>query len=631
MYQSDYILPPKQGQISQEEYEKILHRAENDRQNFWAEVAKEQLDWDKEFTKVDESILSKDEIEIKWFSDGRLSACYNAVDRNAKKQPNKKAIIWESDCGTQSKTYTYSELKVEVERAAMALKNIGVTKGDRVVIYMPMIPEAVFMILACSRIGAIHCVVFGGFSSEALRDRINSAEAEFVVTADAGIRGGKIIPLKDNVDKALEGVNIKKLLVVEHQKNTILMNGERDVYYHKVISLEETYNVPCEIVESEHPLFILYTSGSTGKPKGLLHTTGGYCTYTSYTHKLVFDLKDDDIYFCTADIGWITGHSYLTYAPLINGSTVLMFEGVPTYPNAGRFWQICEKHKVTIFYTAPTALRSLMGYGLDFVKPYDLSSLRVLGTVGEPINPDVWGWYYENIGHKNCSIVDTWWQTETGGFMISSVAGTTSMRAGYAGKPLPAILPKINENGHLLIAKSWCSQARTVWGDHERFKQTYFNDEGYYITGDGAVIDEQGYIQITGRTDDVLNVSGHRLGTAEIESALVEHPSVSEAAVVGFPHDIKGQGIYAYVTLMKGIEANDNLFKDLKDIVRQKIGAIASVDKFHITTDMPKTRSGKIMRRILRKIAENECDSLGDISTLANPEIVEEIIKTRVA
>ena len=625
--------------VTLKEYQKIRQEAQTDSSVFWAKIAREKIVWDKDFTLVKNTSYAPDNVHIEWFGDGMMNICYNAVDRHAHNTPDKTALIWESDCGTISKTYSFSELYKEVSHFASVLKEMGVTKGDRVAIYMPMIPEASFAMLACSRLGAIHCVVFGGFSANALKDRIIAADAKWVITADEGVRGGKIIPLKQNVDKALEDItSVQTVLVIERTQNPdVSYKARRDIKYTDIAGTVAK-DCPYVPVDAEHPLFILYTSGSTGSPKGLVHTTGGYSVYVSYTFSLVFDIKPDDIFFCTADVGWITGHSYLVYAPLINGTTILMFEGVPTFPNAGRLWQITEKYCATILYTAPTALRTLMGFGDEYINSYDLSSLRVLGTVGEPINPEVWEWYYRVIGKENCPIVDTWWQTETGGILMSSVANTTPMKAGCAGEALPSIMAQIVDNdgnilegeasGHLVISDSWPAQARSIWGDHKRFTETYFTTyPNFYCTGDGCKRDADGYFQITGRTDDVLNVSGHRLGTAEIESALVKHQSVSEAAVVGFPHDIKGQGIYAYVTLMQGENETDDLHKELKHIVRQEIGAIATIDIIHITSDMPKTRSGKIMRRILRKIAEKELDNLGDISTLANPDIVAEIIK----
>ncbi len=622
------------------QYQKMCDESHKDPATFWSHIAG-CLDWHIPFHDICDVSFDADDFKINWFADGRLNASYNAVDRHANATPNKTAIIWESDCGTESKHFTFAELKTEVEYFTAGLRSLGVNQASCVVIYMPMIPEAIFAMLACSRIGAVHCVVFGGFSAQALAERIIDSKAEFVITADEGIRGGKIIPLKQNVDKALKDyqTNIRKCLVIERTANpNINYDTDIDIKYNDLKPTLDISNGGYHIVNSEHPLFILYTSGSTGKPKGLLHTTGGYCVYAAFTHALSFNIKPDDIFFCTADIGWITGHSYMVYGSLINGTTTLIFEGTPTYPDAGRLWSLCERHKVTTLYTAPTALRTLMGYGDAFINQYDLSSLRVLGTVGEPINPEVYQWYQSKIGGNKCPIVDTWWQTETGGHMIATPAFLGKSDAGVAGKPYPALTTAIldddgnvitepHKQGYLVIANSWPAQARTIYGDDKRFIDTYFSKfKGYYLTGDGAYYTDNHDIQITGRIDDVLNISGHRMGTAELESALVSHDAVSEAAVVGFSHDIKGQAIYAYVTLMQGIVETQDIINSLKQKIRHDIGAIATPDIIHITSDMPKTRSGKIMRRILRKIADKHYDDFGDLSTLANPEIIDELV-----
>ena len=626
--------------LSPVQYQKMLENSHKDSAKFWSDVA-QRLEWHIPFSEICDTNFNSDAFKVEWFKDGRLNACYNAVDRHATSTPNKTALIWESDCGQFSKKFTFSELKIEVEYFASALRSLGVSHKDCVVIYMPMIPEAVFAMLACSRIGATHCVVFGGFSSNALAERIKDSQSEFIITADEGIRAGKIIPLKENVDKALSDnhLNIRRCLIVERTgNNNIAYHEHRDVKYNDLRKTVHINDGGYHIVDSEHPLFILYTSGSTGKPKGLLHTTGGYCVYSAFTHELSFNIKPDDVFFCTADIGWITGHSYLVYGSLINGTTSVIFEGTPTYPDAGRLWSVCQKHKVTILYTAPTALRTLMGYGDDYITAYDLSSLRVLGTVGEPINPQVYDWYKEIIGQNKCPIVDTWWQTETGGHMIASPAFLAESDAGVAGKPYPAIdmalldetgneITTPHQQGYLVIKNSWPGQARTIFGDHKRFIDTYFSKfKDCYLTGDGAYYSDNGDIQITGRIDDVLNISGHRMGTAELESALVAHESVSEAAVVGFRHPIKGEAIYAFVTLMQGISETEQMIKSLKQKIRDDIGAIATPDVIHITPDMPKTRSGKIMRRILRKIADKDYDDFGDLSTLANPEIIDNLV-----
>ncbi|MEK6746065.1 MAG: acetate--CoA ligase [Pseudomonadota bacterium] len=607
----------------------------NDNQ-FWEKIA-ERLEWHKRWDSVNDSDFKTG--VIRWFDGGKLSVSENCLDRHLKTQPDKIAIIWESDDGKENRKITYKELHREVCKAANALIAMGVGVGERVTIYMPMIPEAAIAMLACARIGAVHSVVFGGFSAQSLRGRIIDADSRIVITADEGLRGGKRIPLKATVDEAITGTNVDKILVVQRTGTDIKFNRGRDVWWHDAITMASD-EFPVQYFDAEHPLFILYTSGSTGKPKGLLHTCGGYLTWASYTHKEVFDLKPDDIFWCTADIGWVTGHTYTLYAPLSNGATTLMFEGVPNYPDSSRFWQIVDKYKVTIFYTAPTAIRALMRDGQEWVKKSSRKSLRILGSVGEPINPEAWRWYNEVVGESRCPIVDTWWQTETGATLISPLAGKTKTKAGSATFPLQGIKPVLLDEkgkeiegegeGALCIAAPWPSLARTIYGDHERYRQTYFAPyEGYYFTGDGAKRDADGYYWITGRMDDVLNVSGHRLGTAEIESALVAHPKVAEAAVVGVPHDIKGEGIYAYVTLNGDVETDEQVKTELKAWVRTQIGAIAMPDVIHFAPQLPKTRSGKIMRRILRKIAVGQLDQLGDTSTLLNPEAVEMLIAGR--
>jgi len=607
----------------------------NDNQ-FWEKIA-ERLEWHKRWDSVNDSDFKTG--VIRWFDGGKLSVSENCLDRHLKTQPDKIAIIWESDDGKENRKITYKELHREVCKAANALIAMGVGVGERVTIYMPMIPEAAIAMLACARIGAVHSVVFGGFSAQSLRGRIIDADSRIVITADEGLRGGKRIPLKATVDEAITGTNVDKILVVQRTGTDIKFNRGRDVWWHDAITMASD-EFPVQYFDAEHPLFILYTSGSTGKPKGLLHTCGGYLTWASYTHKEVFDLKPDDIFWCTADIGWVTGHTYTLYAPLSNGATTLMFEGVPNYPDSSRFWQIVDKYKVTIFYTAPTAIRALMRDGQEWVKKSSRKSLRILGSVGEPINPEAWRWYNEVVGESRCPIVDTWWQTETGATLISPLAGKTKTKAGSATFPLQGIKPVLLDEkgkeiegegeGALCIAAPWPSLARTIYGDHERYRQTYFAPyEGYYFTGDGAKRDADGYYWITGRMDDVLNVSGHRLGTAEIESALVAHAKVAEAAVVGVPHDIKGEGIYAYVTLNGDVETDEQVKTELKAWVRTQIGAIAMPDVIHFAPQLPKTRSGKIMRRILRKIAVGQLDQLGDTSTLLNPEAVEMLIAGR--
>ena len=624
--------------LSLTEYKNDYKRSIEDPESFWSEKAKS-LSWIKNFSKINESNFNEN-ININWFSDGSLNVSYNCLDRHLEKNGEKIAIIWESDEPSLSKKITYKQLYEKVCQFSNGLKSIGVKKGDRVTIYLPMIPEAAIAMLSCARIGAIHSVVFGGFAPESLRNRIEDCNSSFIITANEGVRGGKKIPLLSNVKKAISGYEkIKKTVVVRRTDCEDLFSDKTDVWYEDLISNQAP---TCEFSEqkSEDPLFILYTSGSTGKPKGVLHTSAGYLLHASLNHKIIFNLKEDDIYWCTADVGWLTGHSYIVYGPLCNGATTLMFEGIPTYPEASRFWEIVDKFKVTIFYTAPTAIRALMGLGDDLVKKTNRTSLRILGTVGEPINPEAWKWYYEIVGNKNCPIIDTWWQTETGATLISPIAGTTPLKPGSATLPFFGIEPEIVDGdgkvltgaceGNLCIKSSWPGMMRTVYNDHKRFSDTYFSTfKGKYFTGDGCKRDEDGYYWITGRVDDVINVSGHRLGTAEVESALVLHEKVSEAAVVGFPHEIKGQGIYAYVTLMKSEEYNQELKNDLVKWVRSVIGPIAAPDIIQWAPNLPKTRSGKIMRRILRKVACKEEDSIGDVSTLNEPNVVEELIKNR--
>jgi acetyl-CoA synthetase len=619
------------------QYAAMYERSIADPDGFWLEQA-ERLDWTTPPTRGGE--WSFDPVDIKWFADGSLNLCYNAVDRHLDGNGDKTAIIFEpDDPATPSRTLSYAQLHSEVVEMANALKALGVTKGERVTIYMPNIVEGVTAMLACARLGAIHSVVFGGFSPEALAGRITDCESRFVITADEGKRGTKSVPLKANVDAALdhEGVEVAGVLVVKHTGLDVPMKEGRDHWFHDVRS---DADCPCEVMAAEDPLFILYTSGSTGKPKGVLHTTGGYGVWTATTFNYIFDYQPGEIYWCTADIGWVTGHSYIVYGPLINGATSLVFEGVPNYPDHGRFWDVVDKHKVNILYTAPTAIRALMREGDQFVTSRDRSSLRLLGSVGEPINPEAWRWYFDVVGEGRCPIIDTWWQTETGGCMITTLPGAHDMKPGSAGLPMFGVRPQLVDNeggvlggateGNLCITASWPGQARSVYGDHERFVQTYFSTyKGKYFTGDGCKRDEDGYYWITGRVDDVINVSGHRMGTAEVESALVLHPSVAEAAVVGYPHDIKGQGIYCYVTTNAGVENSDELLAELRQHVRKEIGPIATPDLIQFTDGLPKTRSGKIMRRILRKIAENDYGSLGDTSTLADPSLVDRLIEGR--
>ena len=625
--------------VSEEEFSDMYQHSITNPNEFWHEQASKYLEWISEWDQVSEHDFSKG--QVSWFKGGKLNATVNCIDRHLASRANQTAIIWEGDDPDESNHISYRELHESVCKFSNALKERGVNKGDRVCIYMPMIPEAAYAMLACSRIGAIHSVVFGGFSPESLKDRILDSDCQTVITADEGLRGSKKIPLKENVDEALERCpNVHSVIVIKRTGAEVNWVDNRDVDYHEITARMDL-NCEPEPMDAEDPLFILYTSGSTGKPKGVMHTTGGYLLQAAMSHKLVFDYKEKEIYWCTADVGWVTGHSYIVYGPLANGATTLMFEGIPTYPNASRFWDVIDKHKVNIFYTAPTALRALMAQGDDPVKNTSRESLRILGTVGEPINPEAWEWYYRVVGDSRCPIVDTWWQTETGAIMISPLAGSTSLKPGSATKPFLGVLPALlDENGkeiegagsgNLVIKSSWPSQIRSVYGDHQRCIETYYTMyPGYYTTGDGARRDEDGYYWITGRVDDVLNVSGHRLGTAEVESALVLHPLVAEAAVVGYEHEIKGQGIYCYVTLMTGENPNEELKASLVQLVSKEIGAIAKPDIIQWAPGLPKTRSGKIMRRILRKIAGNEIDNLGDTSTLADPSVVDELIINRI-
>jgi len=627
------------------EYEKIYRRSIEENEAFWADVAK-RLDWVRFPTRIKDVSFDRSDLHIRWYEDGILNASYNCLDRHLETRGDQTAILWEGDDPSRDEAITYRQLHGRVCRMANVLKKLGVKKGDRVTIYMPMIPEAAVSMLACARIGAIHSVVFGGFSPDALAGRIIDCKSNLVITADEGLRGGRVVPLKRNVDAACDiaGVadSLDSVLVVRNTGGEVNWRDGRDYWYHEEA---ETVSEDCPIEEmnAEDPLFILYTSGSTGKPKGVLHTTGGYLVYASYTHEIVFDYHEGDIYWCTADVGWVTGHSYIVYGPLANGAITMMFEGVPNYPSASRFWEVCDKHQVKICYTAPTAIRALMREGDGPVKSTSRKSLALLGTVGEPINPEAWDWYYNVVGEARCPIVDTWWQTETGGILISPLPGATALKPGSATRPLPGVQPALYdekgnalpeegaESGLLVIKDSWPGQMRTVYGDHQRFVDTYFSTiPGTYFTGDGSRRDEDGYYWITGRVDDVLNVSGHRLGTAEIESALVAHEAVSEAAVVGYPHDIKGEGIYAYVTLVIGREPSDELRAELRQWVRKEIGPIATPDLLQWAPGLPKTRSGKIMRRILRKIAANDYGNLGDTSTLAEPAVVEQLIKNRM-
>ena len=629
----------KNSEITEADFESEYLESINNPKKFWKEKAEETLEW---FSNWDEVISSNlEEGKVEWFKNGKLNACFNCVDRHLKNYSNKTAIIWEGDSPEDNKKISFEELHKNVCKFANLLKSRKIKKGDRVCIYMPMIPEAAYAMLACARIGAIHSVVFGGFSIESLKDRILDSNCTSVITANEGIRGGKLIPLKNNVDKALEDCpDVHSVVVVNRTENLLVKDDKVDIDYYDVIDSFDA-ECPCEEMDAEDPLFILYTSGSTGKPKGVLHTTAGYLLGAALSHKYIFNLKEDSIYWCTADVGWVTGHTYIVYGPLANASTTLMFEGIPTYPDTSRFWNVIDKHKVNIFYTAPTAIRALMAHGNVPLKSSSRDSLKVLGTVGEPINPEAWEWYYHEVGKSKCPIVDTWWQTETGSIMISGLAGFSNQKPGCAGKPFLGINPALIDEqgkevegagkGNLVIKSSWPSQIRTVYGDHQRCVDTYYsNYRGYYFTGDGAERDTDGFYRITGRVDDVLNVSGHRLGTAEIESALVLHESVAEAAVVGFEHEIKGQGIYCYVNLMKEAKPSDLITGELVNLIVKEIGPIAKPDSIQFCYDLPKTRSGKIMRRILRKIAENELNNLGDTTTLADPSIVDILIKERL-
>lgn len=621
-------------------YLQLYERSVNDPEGFWGEQSK-RIDWFQPWTKVKEGAFNKD-VRIKWFVDGKLNVSYNCLDRHLEKRGDQVAIIWESDDPAKSKHITYRQLYEDVCRFANVLKSLGLRRGDRATIYLPMIPELAVAMLACTRIGVVHSIVFAGFSPESLAGRIQDCQGKVVITADEGIRGGKPVPLKLNTDEAiLKCPEVERVVLVRHTGGDVPWVPGRDIEWSEAMKSASPV-CPPEEMDAEDPLYILYTSGSTGKPKGVLHTTGGYLVYTAMTHQYVFDYHEGDIYWCTADIGWVTGHSYIVYGPLANGATTLMFEGIPNYPNWSRFWDVVDKHKVNIFYTAPTAIRAIMRQGEEPVRKTSRKSLRLLGTVGEPINPEVWLWYYNVVGDKRCPIVDTWWQTETGGILITPLPGATALKPGSATRPYFGVKPAIVDpagnfldgaaSGYLVITDSWPAMLRTVYGDHDRFIQTYFSSySGLYFTGDGARRDEDGYYWITGRVDDVINVSGHRMGTAEVESALVSHPSVAEAAVVGFPHDIKGQGIYAYVTLKADKTPTEDLRKELVQWVRKEIGAIASPDYIQWAPGLPKTRSGKIMRRILRKVAANEVDNLGDTSTLAEPAVVEDLIQNRLA
>jgi acetyl-CoA synthetase len=624
--------------VDDAKYKEMYAASIKDPDTFWGEQAK-RVDWIKPFTKVKHTSYDPHNVSIKWFEDGVLNAAYNCIDRHLARRGNQTAIIWEGDDPKDDKKITYKELHDEVCRFANVLKKQGVKKGDRVTIYLPMIVEAAYAILACARIGAVHSVIFGGFSPDSIAGRVDDCKSDVIVTADEGLRGGRKIPLKANVDAACEKAPVRCVIVVKRTGATVNMKAGRDVYYDE-LAKGVSADCPCEPMNAEDPLFILYTSGSTGKPKGVLHTTGGYLVYTSITHQYVFDYHDGDIYWCTADVGWVTGHSYILYGPLSNGAITLMFEGVPNFPTTSRFWEVIDKHKVNTFYTAPTAIRALMQAGDDPVKKTSRKSLKLLGSVGEPINPEAWEWYHRVVGDGRCPIVDTWWQTETGGILITPLPGATKLKPGSATRPFFGIQPEIVDaegkvlsgatTGNLCIADSWPGQMRTVFGDHQRFVDTYFKTyPGKYFTGDGCRRDEDGYYWITGRVDDVINVSGHRLGTAEVESALVAHAKVSEAAVVGYPHDIKGQGIYAYVTLMSGEKPTEDLRKELVMWVRKEIGPFAAPDLIQFAPGLPKTRSGKIMRRILRKIAEDDFGNLGDTTTLADPAVVDDLVSNR--
>ncbi len=642
---SDTLIPvapawDQKAWINRARYAEMYEQSIKDNEGFWSQAA-ERLHWFKKWTKVKDASF-KSPVKIEWFKGGKLNVSYNCIDRHLPKHKDRVAFYWEPETGAhQPLKITYGELKEKVCQLASAMTKIGIKKGDRITIYMPMIPEATYAMLACTRIGAVHSVVFGGFSPDSISDRINDCESDYVITADEGLRGGKALPLKANVDEALKNApRVKAVIVVKHTGGKIEFAKGRDHWYHE-ITANEPKDFPCAEIDAEDPMFLLYTSGSTNKPKGVLHTTGGYLTFASYTHELIFDYHPADIYWCAADIGWVTGHSYILYGPLSNCASSVMYEGLPTFPTASRIWQIVDKYKVNTLYTAPTLIRALMALGEAPVKATSRASLRLLGSVGEPINPEAWLWYYKVIGDSRCPIVDTWWQTETGGILISPLPGATALKPGSATLPFFGIQPVIvNEKGerlngacegHLCLEGSWPGQMRTVYKDHKRFEQTYFSTyPGLYFTGDGCKRDADGFYWITGRVDDVLNVSGHRLGTAEIESALVSHKNVSESAVVGFPHDIKGQGIYAYVTLNAGVQPSEDLRKDLADWVRQKLGGLAKPDFIQWAPALPKTRSGKIMRRILRKIADNDLDNLGDISTLADPNVVKDLMSQRM-
>ncbi len=631
----------KKAHIDAQKYEEMFAASVRDPEAFWREQGK-RIDWIKPYTKVKNTSFDYHNVSIKWFEDGELNVSANCIDRHLETRGDQVAIIWEADDPVDEELITYRALHGHVCRMANVMKAMGVKKGDRVIIYLPMIPQAAYAMLACARIGAVHSIVFAGFSSDALHARVEGSGAKLVITADQAPRGGRRTPLKANADKALEGMTDVKQLVVRRTGGDIDWTEGRDFWLHEEINKVDA-DCPPEPMNAEDPLFILYTSGSTGQPKGVVHSTGGYIVYASMTHQYVFDYHEGDVYWCTADVGWVTGHTYIVYGPLANGATTVMFEGVPTFPDASRFWQVCEKHKVNIFYTAPTAIRALMGQGNQYVEKCDLSSLRILGSVGEPINPEAWNWYNEVVGNGRCPIVDTWWQTETGGILITPLPGAIPTKPGSATKPFFGVQPVVLDattgqeiaetaaEGVLAISDSWPGQMRTIYGDHERFVQTYFSQyKGYFFSGDGCRRDKDGYYWITGRVDDVINVSGHRMGTAEVESALVAHPKVAEAAVVGFPHPVKGQGIYAYVTLNSGEEHTEELRKELVQWVRKEIGPIASPDLIQWSPGLPKTRSGKIMRRILRKIAENDYGALGDTSTLADPSVVDDLIENRM-
>ncbi len=629
----------KESKVNSERYISLYQESIENGDEFWNKHGS-RIDWYEKYTKIRNTRYSNKDVSIKWYEDGKLNVSYNCIDRHAKENPDRVAIIWEGDEPGDTKKITYKELLINVSKAANVLKKIGIKKGDRVTIYLTMIPELAYTMLACARIGAVHSIIFGGFSAESIAGRIQDCGSEYIITADEGVRGGKKIPLKLTVDQALESCpEVKKCLIVKRTNKEIELKLNRDIFYEDLVNEVEDICEP-EVLNAEDPLFILYTSGSTGKPKGVMHTSGGYLVYASMTHEYIFNYKPDDIYWCTADIGWITGHSYIIYGPLANGATTLMFEGVPNYPDFSRFWQIVDKHKVNIFYTAPTAIRALMREGDEYVKKTNRSSLKLLGSVGEPINPEAWKWYFEVPGNSKCPIVDTWWQTETGGILISPQTGAMELKPGSASKPFfgvePCIVNKEGEElegeceGMLCMKRSWPGQMRTVYGDHKRFIDTYFSQfDGKYFTGDGCRRDKDGYYWITGRVDDVIIVSGHNLGSAEIESAFVSHKDVSEAAVVGYPHEIKGNGLYCYVSLKVGVDTSDDLVNDLKKTIRERIGPIATPDFIHITSGLPKTRSGKIMRRILRKIACNDFENLGDTSTLADPSVVNDLIDNR--